>query len=162
LAAIAASLITFCRKTEQQVYIRIAEALKALDDPEGGVSSPTLEGVKEAMTMTASLREPLSAEETEGASDLLKGTRTMEVPGRFDPDKHDSVPEPITLPEPRLVSDYITAPCRHECSIMKQVRHAKMAHRVLSALNPVKQAFLRATMGQCGRDSASCTMDTVK
>ncbi len=60
----------------------------------------------------------------------------MEDPGRFDPDKPDPTPEPITLPEPRLVRDFVTAPCRHECSILKQVRHAKKAHRVLSALNP--------------------------
>jgi len=42
------------------------------------------------------------------------------------------------------------------------VRHAKKAHKVLSALNSVKQALLRATTGQCGMDSAFCTMDTVK
>ncbi len=92
-------------------------------------------GSERGTIRTAILREPLSAEETEGATDLVRGTRTVEVPGRFDPDKQDSVPEPITLPEPRLVSDYITAPCRHECGIIKQVRHAKKAHRVLSALN---------------------------
>ena len=124
-AAIAASLITLCKKTEQHAYIRIAEALEALDDTEGGVSYPTLEGVKEAMTRTTTRREPLSAEETEGATDLVRGTRTVEVSGRFDPVKQDSVPEPITLPEPQPVSDYITAPCRHDCSIIKQVRHAK-------------------------------------
>jgi hypothetical protein len=71
-AAIEASLISFCRKIEQQIYIRIAEALEALDDPEGGVSCPTLEGVKEALIRTATLREPLSAEETEGATDLVR------------------------------------------------------------------------------------------
>ena len=43
-AAIAASLITFCRKTEQQVCIRIVEALESMDDPEGGVTCPTLPG----------------------------------------------------------------------------------------------------------------------
>jgi hypothetical protein len=50
----------------------------------------------------------------------------MEVPGRFDPEKLDPVPEPITLPKPRLVSDFVTAPC-----IIKQVRHAKKAQRVI-------------------------------
>jgi hypothetical protein len=86
----------------------------------------------------------------------------VEVQGRFDPDKPDPAPEPITLPEPRLISDFVTAPCRHECNILKQVRHVKKAHIVLSALNPVKQALLRATAGQCGMDSASCSMDTVR
>jgi hypothetical protein len=86
----------------------------------------------------------------------------VEVPGRYDPEKQDSVQKPITLPKPRLVSDFITAPCSHECSIIKQVRHAKKAHIVLSTLNPVKQALLRATSVQCGMDSATCSMDTVK
>ena len=61
-----------------------------------------------------------------GATDLIRETRTMEVPGRFDPEKLDPVPEPITLPKPRLVSDFVTAPC-----IIKQVRHAKKAQRVI-------------------------------
>jgi hypothetical protein len=86
---------------------------------------PTLEGMREAMNRTEALREPLSAEEMEVANDMVRGTRTVEVPCRFDPEKHDSVPEPITLPAPRLVSDYVTSPCRHECNIIKQVRHAK-------------------------------------
>ena len=161
-AAIAASLISFRRKTEQRVYIRIAETLESTDDSDGGVSCPTLEGVRAAMTMTEALREPLPEEKTAVATDLVRGTITAEVLGRFDPEKRDSVLEPIALPEPRLVGDYITAPCKHECSIIKQVRHAKKAQRVLSTLNPVKHALLRATAGQCGMDSASCSMDTVR
>jgi hypothetical protein len=43
-AAIAAALISFCRKTEQRVYIRIAEALESLHDPENEGTSPTLRG----------------------------------------------------------------------------------------------------------------------
>jgi hypothetical protein len=102
-------------------------------------------GVKEAMTMTEALRDSLYEEETAGGTDLIRGTKTVEVPGRFDPDKQDPVLEPITLPEPRLVSDFAIAPCRHECNIIKQMRHAKKAHMVLSTLNPAKQALLRAT-----------------
>jgi hypothetical protein len=158
-AAIATTLISFCKKTEQRVYTRIAKALESLDDPEGGVTCPTLEGVKKAMNRSEPLREPLSEEETAGATCMVRGTITVEVPGRFDPEKQDPVPEPITLPEPRLVSDFVTAPCKHEYNIIEQVRQAKKAHRVLSSLNPVKQALLRATEGQCGMDSASCTYD---
>ena len=47
-AEISASLIFFCRKMEQHAYIRIAEALESLDDPEGGSCCPTLDGVNEA------------------------------------------------------------------------------------------------------------------
>ncbi len=113
------------------------------------------------MTRTTTLREPLSEEETATATELIRGARTVKVPRRFDSEKQDTEPEPITLPEPRLLSDFITAPCKHECSIIKQARHAKKAHRVLVALNPVKQALLRASAGQCGLDSASCTTNTV-
>ena len=60
------------------------------------------------------------------------------------------------------MGDYIPTPCKHECIIIKQVRHAKKAHKVSSDLNPVKKALLRATAGQCGMDSAYCTMDTVR
>ena len=61
----------------------------------------------------------------------------MEIPGRFDPEKQDSVPGPITLLEPQLVGDFLSVPCIHECSIIKQVGHANKAHMVLSALYPV-------------------------
>ena len=93
------------------------------------------------------LREPLSVEETELATDLIDGSGTVEVPNRFDPEKQDPAPETMTPPEPRLMSDYVTAPCMHECSNIKQVRNAKKAHRITSALNPVKQSLLRATAG---------------
>ena len=86
----------------------------------------------------------------------------MEVPTAYEPDKPDFAPELMTLPEPRLLSDYTTAPCKHECGIIKQIRHAKQAHRLLSALNLVKQTLLRATVGQCGMDSANCRSSTVK
>jgi hypothetical protein len=161
-ARIAASFISFCRKTEQRAYIQIAETLEMLSDPEGGSCCSTLEGVREASKKTEAVREPLSAKETKVATNLVRGTKTAKVPGRFNPEKHDSAPEPMTLPEPRLLSDYITAPCRHECSIIQQVRHAKKAHIVLAALNPVKQSLLRETASQYGMDSAYYHIDTVR
>ncbi len=54
--------------------------------------------MREVMSRTEILRVPLTVEETAGATELVRGTRTVEVPGRFDPDKQDPAPEPITLP----------------------------------------------------------------
>ena len=86
----------------------------------------------------------------------------MEVLGAYDPDKPDYVLEPVTLPEPHLLSDYTIAPCKHECGIIEQIRHSKHAHKLPSALNPVKQTLLRATAWQCGMDSAHCHSSIVK
>ena len=49
------------------------------------------------MARTEILREPLTEEESAAAIDLIRGTRTVEVPGRFDPGKQDPAPEPVTL-----------------------------------------------------------------
>jgi hypothetical protein len=86
----------------------------------------------------------------------------VEVPGAYDPERPDPAPEPINLPEPRHLSDYTTAPCKHECGIYKQIRHAKQARGLLTTLNSTKQALLRATAGQCGMDSAHCHSSIVK
>ena len=86
----------------------------------------------------------------------------VETPGSYDPEKSDSIPKPGTLPEPRTLGDFVTAPCKHEFSIRKQIRHVKQAHRPLSTLNPTKQALLRANAGQCGLDSAHCHASTVQ
>ena len=54
------------------MYIRIAETPEALDDPDGGVTCPTVVGVKAAMARTEALRGPLSDEEIAVATDLIK------------------------------------------------------------------------------------------
>ena len=95
--------------------------------------------MKEAYERMGELRDPLSVDESKTARELVKGRRLVEVPGAYDPNKQDSAPEPITLPEPRLLMDYTTAPCKHECGIYKQIRHAKQAHKLLTSLNPTKQ-----------------------
>jgi hypothetical protein len=157
-AGIAASLISFYRNTELPVYIRIAEALEETKG-EGVVESEcaTVKGVKKAFERMEWLREPLFEEKSKTTTEQMKGSRVVETPaGAFDPERPDSVPEPVTLPEPKTLGDYVTAPCKHECRILKQIHHAKQAHRLLSTLNPNKQSLLRATAGQCGLDSAHC------
>jgi hypothetical protein len=119
-----------------------------------------MDEVKEANEGMVAMREPLSEEETEVASELVRGSRTVEVPGSYNREKPDSIPEPITLLETRLLSDYITAPCKHECSVTKQVRHANQAHTIISALDPIKQPLLRATARHFGLDSSYRHSDT--
>ena len=92
----------------------------------------------------------------------MKGSRLVETPGAYDPGRPDAIPEPVTLPEPRSLGDYVTAPCKHECGILKQIRHAKQVQRLLSTLNPTRQSLFRATAGQCGLDSAHCHLFTVR
>ena len=88
--------------------------------------------MKEIVERTAWLREPLSEEESNTATELImKGSRVVETHGAYDPERSDAIPDPVTLPEPRTPGDFVTAPYKHECSILKQIRHAKQAHRLL-------------------------------
>jgi hypothetical protein len=80
----------------------------------------------------------------------------VEVSGLWSRDD-DNPPDSISLPEPRPLSDYPSAPCKHECSLIKQARHVKQALEVFEAMDPVNQALMRATAGQCGLDSAQCS-----
>jgi hypothetical protein len=47
----------------------------------------------------------------------------------------DSSPEALAFPEPRPMGDYITAPCKHEYNIIRQMRHAKQSCGFLKAQN---------------------------
>ena len=116
-AGLAAALISFCRNTELPVYIRIAEALEGTEDLDAAAESATITGVKETYGRLGWLRDPLTEDESKTATELVKGSRLVEVPGAYDPEKPDPGPEPLTLPEPRLLNDYTTAPCKHECGI---------------------------------------------
>jgi len=129
---------------------------------EAATECATIKGVKEAYERMGWLRNPLSEDKSTTATELVKGGRLVGVSGAYDPERPKFALEPITLPEPRLLTDYTTAPCKHECGIYKQIRHAKQANRLLTTLNPTKQALLRATASQCGLDSAHCHSSIVK
>ncbi len=117
--------------------------------------------MKDAFARMEGMREPFSEEESNIATALMKGSKVVESPGSYDPERPDSVPEPITLPEPKTLGDYVTPRFKHECGIVKHIRHAKQAHRILSTFNPTRQSLLRATAGQCGMDSAHCHSSSV-
>jgi hypothetical protein len=106
--------------------------------------------------MIAALRGPLSVSLIQVATQLVRGHIVVEIPGRSSLDMPDLVPDELTLPEPRPLADYISAPCRHECSVIHQVKQATQASRVLSKLIPVKHSLMRARAEQCGLDSSHC------
>ena len=107
-AVISASLIPFSRNANLHVYTRIAETLEALDDMEGSQSCPTTKGIMEVYERSANLWVPLSAEKSMASTQLVRGHRLVEVPGR--PGALDPAPEAVTLLEPRRIGDYIIAP----------------------------------------------------
>jgi hypothetical protein len=43
---------------------------------------------------------------------------------------------------------------------MRQARHVKQASNLLKSTDPIRQTLLRA--GQCGRDSAHCSLQVVR
>ena len=114
-AGIAAAFITLCRNTELSAYIRIANALEGTEE-EGVMDDDceTVKGVKDAFERTVWLREPLSEEESNIATELMKGSRVVETHGSYDPERPDSIPEHVTLPEPKTLGDFVSAPCKHE------------------------------------------------
>jgi hypothetical protein len=87
-AGIAAALISFCRNTELPAYIRIAEALEGTKgEGVGECECATMKGVKEAFERMEWLREPLSEEESNTATELMKGSIVVETPGSYDPER---------------------------------------------------------------------------
>ena len=88
-ATIASSLISFCRKTNLPIYIRIAEAVEALSDP---ITANEEELVQNPVPLLAAIRNtaervdealsPLSTDELNLATQLIKGHSVVEVPGK--------------------------------------------------------------------------------
>jgi len=71
----------------------------------------------DAARVATSLSIP-SEEELRTATHLVKGHSVVEVPGKWNR-LGDNEPDLIVLPEPRTIQDFITAPCKHEVSLMR-------------------------------------------
>ena len=82
-AGIAASLIALCRKTELPIYIRIAEDVERLEETDAGQCCRSMEGIQKASERMGAMREPLSVAETEAATELVRRSRFVEVPGDY-------------------------------------------------------------------------------
>jgi hypothetical protein len=166
-AGISASLISFCRYAWLPVYFAIAKALEEMGDAEellnngeaGFTPLPILQ-VREVAARTLAPPPPSEAA-FNLATQLVKGHSVVEIPGRWS-QEGDNPPDLISFPEPRPLTDYPLAPCKHECNFIKQPRHVRQAFYILEAMDPLHQTLMRASAGQCGMDSAHCSISIVR
>ena len=170
-AGIASSLVKFCRKTDLPIYIDIAEALEALGDaaemleedlpPTKELPCVSVSAIATAAARVATSLSIPSDEEMLTVNHLVRGHSVVKVPGKWNC-TGDKEPDLIVLPEPRTISDFITAPCKHEVFLMKHTRHVKQVSSLLISMDPIRRTLLRANDGQCGRDSTHCSLQTVR
>ncbi len=105
--------------------------------------------------------EEVSEEELTLVTELVRGHNVVEIPGS-SASSSITLPDPIVLPQPRSLADFVSAPCTHECSLLRQSKMAKHAAKVFLKMGPVKQALLRASAGQCGRYNAHCSKNILE
>jgi len=170
-AGIASSLNEFGRKTGLPIYIDIAEALEALEDaaemleedlpPAEELPCVFVSAIVVAAARVATSLFITTDEEMLTATHLVMGHSVVEVPGKWNR-TGDGEPDLIVLPESRTISDLITVPCKREDSLMKQTRHVKQVSNLLISMDSIRRTLLRANAGQCGRDSAHCSLPTVR
>ena len=154
-AAVTADLITFCRSKGLSVYSQIADALDSMPDPpplptdadRDAPLHPAIEAMMTVSTRAHAFLETIPKEEVDFATSLTMGERTEEVPGRFSPLEIPTRPDPIVLPDLRTPADYATAPCKHECAIIKQSHHVRQAHEVWRRGTIMQRALMLSRAG---------------
>ena len=125
---------TFFRSKDLPVCTKLADALDAMaDSPETLIEEPAIPAIESMLAISArahTFLETIPQIETDFATSLVMGERTVDIPGRYSPLEAPTRPDPIVLPDLRTPVDYATAPCKHECVILKQSRHIRQAHEV--------------------------------
>ncbi len=90
---------------------------------------PTVEKILEVATRAYYPSEEVSADELTLATELVRGHMVVEMPGSTTA-SGVTLPDPIVLPHPKFMADFVSAPCKHECNLLRQSRIAKQAAKV--------------------------------
>ena len=122
---------------------------------------PTIDAMMTVSTKAHAFMGTIPKEEVDFATSLIMGERTEEIPGRFSPLEAPTRPEVIVVPDLRTPTDYATAPCKHECAILKQSRHVRQAHAVWKDGTIMQRALMMSKVGQCGLDTAKAGLPEV-
>ena len=91
---------------------------------------PTIDAMMAVSMRAQAFLGTIPKEEVDFSTSLIMGERTKEIPARFSPLEAPTRPNVIVLHDLRTPADYATAPCKHECAILKQSRHVRQAHAV--------------------------------
>jgi hypothetical protein len=122
-ASITSDLITFLHSKGLPVYNKLADALDAMaNSPETLSEEPVIPAIESMLAIIAKAHtflETIPQIETDFATSLVMGERTVDIPGRYSPLEAPTRPDPIVLPDLRTPADYVTTPCKHECAILK-------------------------------------------
>jgi len=109
--------------------------------------APMLTVIRNAAKRAEEALSPLSSDESNLATQLIKGYSVVEVPGKWNRNI-DLALENVVLPKPRLLIDFVTVPCKQEVGLMKQTRHVRQASSLVKKMNLARQTLMRATAGQ--------------
>jgi hypothetical protein len=105
----------------------------AKDEPSDPTIAPPILAVATVMrvsTRAHTFLPDIPKKKIEFATSLVMGERTVEIPGRCIPLEAASRHEPIVLSHLRTIYDYTTAPCKHECAVLKQSRPVRLTDEV--------------------------------
>ena len=136
-ASITSDLISFFRSRDSPVYTRLAGALDSMADTHDNTHDetliPTIKSMLAFSTRAQAFLDTIPETEINFTTSLVMGERTVEITGRNSPLEQPSRPYPIVLPDLCSHADYVNAPCKHECDILKPcmcvkpIRYGRMA-----------------------------------
>ena len=105
------------------VYTKLADALDSMvDSPETLAEELAIPAIKSMLAISArahAFLETIPQIENDFATSLVISERSVEIPGRYSPIEAPTRPDPVVLPDLRTPKDYATAPCKHECAVLK-------------------------------------------
>ena len=166
LASITFDLMSFFRSKDSPVYTKLADALDSMadtrDTTHGETLIPTIKLILSVSTRAHAFLDTIPQTEIDFTTSLAMCERKVEISGRYYPLEQPSILEPIVLPDLRSTADYEKTPCKHECAILKQSKHARQAHEVCMNGSTVQTALLLSRAGQCGMDTTMIGLQEVQ
>jgi len=120
-ASVSVDLISFFRSKDLTVYDNLANALDAMANEDGDQISPAIPAIASLQTVSTRAHiffSDITQTEMDFATATILQERLVEMPGRFASETTEK-PEPMVLPVFKTPADYATAPCKHECRVLK-------------------------------------------
>ncbi len=125
-----------------------------IDEDQAPPLHPSIDAMMAVSMRAHAFLGTIPKEEVDFCTSLIMGEQTKEIPGRFSPLATTTRPYVIVLPDLRTPADYATAPCKHECAILKQSHYVRQVHAIWRDNTIMHRALILSMAGQCGFDTA--------